>query len=63
MAIFYVLTRPAEHFWGGYFPVPYAGQCIQEYGRTGLDAATDQGPVLIINTDDYNINPNYAKIN
>ena len=45
-----------ENFWGGYFPVPYSGQPLTYYGRSGLDAATDD-PKMLINVNACNINP------
>ena len=53
---FYKLCYNTEQFWGGYFPVPYMGQHITNYSRSGYDAATDD-PKMIINIDDYPINP------
>lgn len=52
------LSMSKESFWGGYFPVPYAGQPIKYYGRTGLDAATDD-PKMLINVNACSINPTF----
>lgn len=56
MTIMLILYTPNEHFWGGYFPVPYMNQYVQQYGRTGVNAATDQPPQLLINRCAKNIN-------
>ena len=49
-----------EQFWGGWMPVPFAGQAITRYGRTGFDAATDN-PHMIIDTCACPVNPRYCK--
>lgn len=48
-----------EKFWGGWFPVPYLGQKVQRYDRTGIDAATDN-PRMFVNWESCPINP-YCK--
>lgn len=50
-----------ESFWGGYFPVPYAGQPLTFYDRSGLDAATDAAPRMLINPNACNVNPYYCE--
>jgi len=56
LLIVYFYYSKNEAFWGGYMQVPYAGQKLKMYGRTGYDAATDN-PHLIINPCAYSINP------
>ena len=65
MYVFYTL-RPTgccgeESFWGGYFPVPYMGQPLTFYGRSGLDAATDAAPRMLVNADACNVSPYYCE--
>jgi hypothetical protein len=49
------LLYSKEPFWGGVMPVPYLGQPLKKYGRTGIDATTDK-PRMFINDNAYPIN-------
>ena len=49
-----------EGFWGGYFPVVYAGQPLVQYGRTGIDAATEK-PKFLMNANACPVNPHYCE--
>lgn len=49
------LYSTRETFWGGYIRVPYMGQEVPVFGRTGVDAATDN-PRFFTNCDDFPIN-------
>lgn len=57
--IMYRLSYSQEAFWGGYMGVPYAGQKIVRYGRTGVDAATD-APKMLIDLCAHPINPAFC---
>ena len=50
-----------ESFWGGYFPVPYNNQPLTYYGRSGVNAATDAAPTMLINTGACNVSPYYCE--
>ena len=52
-------NKKGERFWGGWMPVPYVGQNVPEYGRCGIDAATDD-PEIIIDPHAQCINPGYC---
>lgn len=58
--VIYTLGKQ-ETFWGGYFPVPFAGQSLRHYGRSGVDAATDVAPRLFVDINACNINPYCSK--
>ncbi len=57
--IFYTL-RQEESFWGSYFPVPYMGQPLTKYGRSGFDAATD-APKMLVDPDACPVSPHYCE--
>ncbi len=65
ICVLYVL-RPgrcnchAESFWGGYFPVPYMGQPLTRYGRSGFIAATD-APKMLVDPDACPVSPHYCE--
>ena len=45
-----------ENFWGGVMQIPYIGQPLKTYRRTGIDATTD-APKMLINYNSCPINP------
>ena len=61
ICILYFKCQDQESFWGGYFPVPYVNQPLTFYGRSGIDAATDAAPKMLVNPNACNINPYYCK--
>jgi len=52
----FTLCYKNENFWGGYMRVPYVGQRLVAFNRSGLDAATDN-PRMIVNVNSCAINP------
>lgn len=47
-----------ENFWGGYFPTPYINNKLNiNFGRYGINAATDQIPIKYVDLNSYTINP------
>lgn len=59
MVGFFVYHSKKEQFWGGVINVPYAGQPVVRYDRTGINATTDR-PTMLVNINSPPINQCFA---
>ncbi len=55
-----ILISKVEGFWGSTMPVPYMGQPLTQYGRSGIDAATD-APKMFIDPNACPVSPYYCQ--